>query len=253
MDQYKSSFFKCKLGNFSEQSLRIAFDNGNAIFQVGMMERIKLLFSRAIKDLSIVRFENESVLKVDFLKGRFGTFPGCNWRVPFGCKAKKTILTYKFRFSDDFDFARGGKLPGLAGGKGNDGGRVPNGLDGWSVRFMYKDNGTICAYLYHPKMKEAFGEKVFLGSNGENFMLAKGEWNELVLEISMNDIGQNNGSIVCKLNGNVGLKLNAITFTCTENLLIDHFLFSCFMGGNDISYAPSKNQHIMFKDFLIQY
>jgi hypothetical protein len=253
MDQYRSNFSKCELGSFSEKSLKKAFINEKAIFQVGAFTRLMLLLCKKVSNLIINKVDEEYVLSVSFDKGKFGAFPGSNWRVPFIQNARKCELTYKFRFSDDFDFARGGKLPGLAGGSGNSGGKVPSGFDGWSVRFMYKEFGLISAYLYHLEMKDEFGEKVFLAKNGEEFKLKVGVWNELSLAVNMNDVGKNNGTIVCKVNGEVGLELNSLQLTKTESVLIDHFLFSCFMGGGDITYAPSQNQHIMFKDFFIQY
>jgi hypothetical protein len=50
-------------------------------------------------------------------------------------------LSYYVRFSENFDFVKGGKLPGLFGGVGNSGGEIPDGTDGFSTRFMWRRNG----------------------------------------------------------------------------------------------------------------
>ncbi|MFD2883352.1 polysaccharide lyase [Pseudomonas lini] len=42
------------------------------------------------------------------------------------------ILTYELKFDKKiFNFVKGGKLPGLYGGTGNTGGKIPNGHDGF--------------------------------------------------------------------------------------------------------------------------
>lgn len=51
-----------------------------------------------------------------------------------------TTLSYEVRFSDDFDWVKGGKLPGLYGGRGASGGlREDQDLEaGFSARLMWR-------------------------------------------------------------------------------------------------------------------
>ena len=51
-------------------------------------------------------------------------------------------LSYRVLFEKGFDFRRGGKLPGLGGGKANTGGNKPTG-DGWSARYMWGEDGKL--------------------------------------------------------------------------------------------------------------
>jgi len=54
------------------------------------------------------------------------------------------MLTYDIAFDENFDFVKGGKLPGLRGGANNgcEGGSQPNGTDCWSTRLMWRKNGA---------------------------------------------------------------------------------------------------------------
>ena len=62
---------------------------------------------------------------------------GAQWRLELGDDYDELYLTYRVRFADEFNFVKGGKLPGLVGGEANTGGRVPTGRDGWSARMMW--------------------------------------------------------------------------------------------------------------------
>ncbi len=66
--------------------------------------------------------------------------------------SKAYTLTYKVYFEPGFDFAKGGKLPGLAA-KGFDSGCTENGSakrsgSRWSVRLMWRANGRVELYSY---------------------------------------------------------------------------------------------------------
>ena len=54
----------------------------------------------------------------------------------------------------DFDFVRAGKIPGLAGGRTNTGGRKPDGTDGWSARMMWRTSPS-AAFFSVPSSVEA--------------------------------------------------------------------------------------------------
>jgi len=253
MIQLKSNFSLCKTGMLTENTLRKVFGIKNAVFLAGTYSRWKLWILPKIKNIEIKLFENEYVVKLNHLKGKFGPFIGCNWKIPFPAQVDSATLSYKVYFQDGFDFVKGGKLPGLAGGTGNTGGLVPDGYDGWSVRFMFKESGSICAYLYCAVMEGQFGNKEFLKNDGRLIYLKTGTWNTISLTLIMNQPDKEDGIITSKVNGYDALTLNSVCFRKTYDLKIDHFLFSCFMGGNDISYSPKQDQYLLFKDFQIEY
>ena len=68
---------------------------------------------------------------------------GAIWWVPLGGNFERATFSYRIRFTNGFDWPRGGKLPGLAGGRANTGGHPSTGLDGWSARNMWKKDNVI--------------------------------------------------------------------------------------------------------------
>jgi len=238
-------------GPFDSKNLQSAFPGSNVGFLAGKFDKICLWFSKKSCAGSIVIVEGQKALKIFYPSRRFGPLPGSQWYVDFK-SAEKVFLEYKVFIPPDFDFVKGGKLPGLGGGKGNTGGTVPTGFDGWSVRFMFKEGGTICAYLYYPEMPDQFGEKVFLKSGRSRFILHKDQWMKIGLEVHLNTIGVKNGLMRCFVDGNLMLEKKGLVFRYHDNLKADHLLFSTFFGGGDSSYAPLKNCHLLFKDFIAE-
>lgn len=253
MIQLKSDFSLCRTGLLTENTLRRIFGTKNAYFLTGRLARWKLRILPGTKNIEIVLFENEHVIKLNLTKSKAGPFTGCNWKIPFPEQVESAALSYKVFFQDGFDFVKGGKLPGLAGGTGNTGGLVPNGFDGWSVRFMFKEHGSLCAYLYSAKMEGQFGDKKFLKHDESLIYLKTGTWNTITLTLTMNTPDKEDGIITCKVNGTDAIALNSVFFRKTPDLKIDHMLFSCFMGGVDASYAPKQDQFLLFKDFKVEY
>ncbi len=66
--------------------------------------------------------------------------------------SKSTTLSYKLFFEPGFDFARGGKLPGLAAKVFDSGcteeGSAKRSGSNWSVRLMWRANGRVELYSY---------------------------------------------------------------------------------------------------------
>ncbi len=88
-------------------------------------------------------------------------------------------LEYRFRPAVGFPFVKGGKLPGLAsGGSQFTGGRPPGEKGGWSARYMWRREGALELYFYHPDMKGDYGERHSLSTR-----LEPGEWVEIVQRI----------------------------------------------------------------------
>lgn len=70
---------------------------------------------------------------------------------------EELYFSYRVRFEHGFDWVKGGKLPGLFGGRGNTGGNVPDGSDGWSGRMMWRQSGEATQYIYHPDQAGMYG------------------------------------------------------------------------------------------------
>lgn len=157
------------------------------------------------------------------------------------------FLEYKLRFSEDFDWIKGGKLPGLSGGRTNVGGNPPNGKDGWSVRFMWRTDGIGSAYVYHPDQPRKWGEHFRL----DNFWFEKGLVHTIGLEVIMNTPGKHDGIIRAWLDGVLVVEETAIRFRDIADLKIDTLHFGTIFGGHTANWAPGKDEHIDFGSFQI--
>jgi len=107
--------------------------------------------------------ERGKVLETFYPKGGFATKQsGASFVSKIPAK-QEYYLSYKVRFSDDFPFTKGGKLPGLSSkGSAFTGGKLPTKLGGFSARYMWRRQGDLELYLYRPGMKGPKGERIAL-------------------------------------------------------------------------------------------
>ncbi|MBF2083709.1 polysaccharide lyase [Thermoleptolyngbya sp. C42_A2020_037] len=166
-------------------------------------------------------------------------------RLPIGPQ-EAVRLSYAVRFSSNFNFVRGGKLPGLYGGAGNTGGNIPNGTDGFSTRFMWRQNGAGEVYAYLPTSR-GYGTSIGQG----NWRFSPGVWHRIDQEVTLNTPGQANGRIRVWFNGRQVLDQQGLTFRTVPQLQIDGILFSTFFGGEDPSWATPRSVHADFADFVV--
>jgi hypothetical protein len=187
--------------------------------------------------------DGETWLRVHFPEGEVGD--GVSFRTREEA-LDQMYLEYKVRFPADFDWVRGGKLPGLSGGTGATGGNKPDGTDGWSIRFMWAPEGKIHAYVYWPDQPGSHGTGFFLDTP-----LQKGEVQTLGLEVVMNTPGQADGIVRAWLDGHLALEKTDFRFRDVSDLQIDRIHFDTFFGGGDSSWAPTKDEHIDFGDLKL--
>jgi hypothetical protein len=189
------------------------------------------------------------------------------WKMNLGGSYDELYLSYRLRFDDNFDFVRGGKLPGLCGGSCNSGGSQPNGFDGWSARMMWRtspsggsslppDRANIVQYLYHPD-QTANG-----GVNGDDLkwddttptdwkIFDSDVWYHLQHRIVMNTPGAHDGIVQTWLDGEMVLDKQDIRFRDTASLKIDTLYFSTFFGGSSEVWEASKDEHAYYDDFVV--
>ena len=192
-------------------------------------------------------------LAVLYPEGEYGTSEtGAQWKLPLEESYDCIRLTYRLQFTAPFDFVRGGKLPGLIGGEGNTGGGIPDGTDGWSARMMWRTDGAVVQYVYHPDQPEHYGED--LPWSGQNGLLQfqPGQWHEVVHEIRMNTPGQNDGSITAWFDGQLALESGGMRFRDVDTFAIDGMYFSTFFGGGSSSWATTSDEIVLFDDFRIE-
>nr|WP_158612799.1 heparin lyase I family protein [Erwinia sp. JUb26] len=175
-------------------------------------------------------------------------YGGMNFRYKPGGLYKEScsIVQYYVRFPSDFDFVKGGKLPGLFGGEGNTGGKIPNGSDGFSVRILWTKDGKGQIYAYLPSSK-----KWGTGLAKNTWTFSRGQWTKVTMLVQLNSPNHTDGKIRLWIGGEKVAELANVVFRNNENLLINGLLFSTFFGGNNSSFAPRTDQYIDFKNVMI--
>ena len=154
-------------------------------------------------------------------------------------------LRYQVYFPADFDFVKGGKLPGLYGGDAPSGCKDEADLKGFSVRYMWRKKGAGTVYLYAPGKGERCGELVGLG----RWHFFPGGWHTLEQEVILNAPGKADGVLRMWLNGWPVLDRREVTYRTADDIFIDGIMFSTFFGGDDASWASTKHQSLFFADF----
>jgi hypothetical protein len=171
---------------------------------------------------------------------------GAEFRIPLRGGVDVAHLRYYVRFPIGFDFVRGGKLPGLYGGSGATGGHVPDGYTGFTTRYMWAPDGYGSVYAYLPSSIK-WGTP--LGARAWRF--TPGKWHAIEQKILLNDPESENGEVSVWLDGKLVVHHSGLVFRKTSELKIDGVLFSTFFGGDDASWAPSKDQTLQFSDFVV--
>jgi hypothetical protein len=250
------NFKNASLGLLTETSLKEIWGEVSGI--VGIAEG-----RCAVADVS-----GEHVLQVTYPKGKITNDGNVRWSLELGGVFEEYTVEYKVMVSKDFDFVRGGKLPGLFGGSGPAGGASVIEADGFSARIMWRELGVLCQYVYYvDKGNNRWGDDFLWTTNlnknmpitkemwktmkehfDDRMYLKPGTWHTLKTYIKMNTLGKEDGKIISWLDGVESVNLN-LKFRNDESFGIDRFKFTTFFGGNDDTWAPAKDEIMYFKDF----
>ena len=155
-------------------------------------------------------------------------------------------LRFYVRFAEDFDFVKGGKLPGLFGGSVGSGGNIPNGTNGFTTRFMWRRSGAGEVYAYVPSSIE----------HGTSFGRGKWRfqphrWQLIEQEIKLNTPGKKDGRIRVWFEEKLVFDEDNIVFRTVSSLRIEGIFFCTFFGGNDPTWATPRTTHIDFAGFAV--
>lgn len=158
----------------------------------------------------------------------------------------EAYLRYFVRFPDGFDFVKGGKLPGLYGGRVNNGRKIPDGTNGFSTRYMWRAKGAGEVYAYLPTSVD---HGTSLGRGSWDF--PTGVWVEMQQHVRLNTPGRADGLVEVWLNGVQVFAQTGLTFRSTLSLRVDGLFFSTFFGGGDASWATPRDQYAEFAGFTV--
>ncbi len=156
----------------------------------------------------------------------------------------RACLKYHVRFEPGFDFVRGGKLPGLYGGDAPSGGDEVTGKNGFSMRFMWREDGQGELYEY-----VVDDEGASIGRGWWTF--PTGRWVSLEQEIVLNAPGKADGLARVWVDGKPVLEQRNIEYRTSEDVAIDGLMFSSFFGGTGQSWRSPRDQSVDFAAFRI--
>ncbi len=190
-------------------------------------------------------------IEIVFPRNEFGPAnSGFNWSANLEPKDEYTI-SYEVKFSDGFDFSKGGKLPGLCGGQGKAGIR-PVGDNKMSARIMWRQDGKIVSYVYHLDQKGNYGEDfVWTKEFGNPLHFRVNQWEKIKFTVKLNSMKKEDGSIIGYINGIPAIRVLNLRFRITEHLKIDHLCFNTFYGGSDQTWAPRNEQRLFIRGLKI--
>ncbi len=213
-------------------------------------------FEGGIKERRVVVTESSGLkwLRVNFTIGKIGPEEGgAGWRWPFG-KNETAELSYTMRFSKDFDFVKGGKLPGLCGGPENvSGGRPADGKNGFSARLMWRKDGRGEAYVYHKNQKSDYGDSYAFPSD---FRFPMNESFKVRMAVTMNALGGRTGSlrVWITLQGQLErlmVERPNMEWRTVDTFGVDGIYFETFHGGGDATWAPTRACWVEFAEMKI--
>lgn len=198
------------------------------------------------------------VLKVHFPAGAYDPgsmiarglpVGGAGFAILFdGSMAICATLSYRLRFSDDFEFVRGGKLPGLSGGVALSYPKLPRGINGYTARLMWREQGAgeIYAYLRTTvRPSNYYGTSIGRG----NFHFNKGRWHEVTETVRLNDPTMTDGVMRLTVDGKLVIDNRNLLIRDRSDVFSDGFIFESFFGGNDVTWATPKSVFIEFAAF----
>lgn len=192
--------------------------------------------------------DHGKALEILYPKGSVGPYEGGSQFVVNLPPAEEYALEYDFMMLDGFDFRKGGKMPGLtSGGSRYTGGHKPDEGEGWSARFMWKEEGKLILYLYSVGMKGKWGDVHYL----KTAPVEPGKWYTIKQRIRINTPGQEDGSIVAWVNGEEVLHLENLLLRKAPKGKIDTFYFSTFHGGNTPDWGPENDCRMLYDNFRI--
>lgn len=179
---------------------------------------------------------------------------GVQWRTRLP-KHDELYVSFWVKFGAGFDFVKGGKIPGLAGGAANTGGGTnrnakPQGDDGWSARMMWRPQGAAVQYIYHPDQPHSMGQDFKWDINQQRYFIP-GKWHKLETRIKMNSPGKSNGIVQSWFDGTLALDRDNLRFRDVDTFAIDQFLFSTLFGGSDDTWATTKEEFVYFDNFIV--
>ena len=211
---------------------------------------------------------NATAIKVTYPQGSFQNTGGFKFYAqPQDFPRPSACLRYDITLANNFDFVKGGKLPGFwIGDRGANGGNHLE--DSSSFRAMWRTDGMIEAYIYLPDetvQKTEFYEDptinhIFNNEYGHSVWRDKlGRLDphvpnhiELCLKVNTFDKNKRNFDGVIQMTvNNITRSFSKLVWTTDPNMKVSGLLMNTFFGGNDETWAATETTDITFSNFAV--
>jgi hypothetical protein len=205
-----------------------------------------------VSDGRVTVIDGSEAYKGKSIKARYPahSYGYVQWIARFDKHFDELYSSFWIKFDKNFDFVRGGKVPGMCGGMCNEGGDKPNGQDGFGGIMMWRPNGKVVQYVYHPDQPGMYGEDFPWNIGGQRYF-EPGQWHQIENYIKMNTPGQRNGMIKGWFDGELALEVANMRFRDVDTFGVDAFFFQTHFGGGDSSWQPNTDQHIYYDEFVV--
>jgi hypothetical protein len=174
---------------------------------------------------------------------------GFFWDSPLSNQQNELYFSYDIKFKSGFDWVKGGKLPGLLGGKFVTG-KIPTTTDGFSARMMWKEDGKLVFYVYHQDQPIIYGSTYVW----ENCALTSGKWYNITIRVVLNTItngvAAKNGILEGFVDGKLMFQKKDVRFRSLESIKIDRMRVAAFFGGNTEDWACTNDEWIDTDNFV---
>lgn len=203
---------------------------------------------------------NGKSLKVRYPAGQVGGGAGAQWLTKF-TPHDEIYISYWLKFNDDFDWVKGGKLPGPAaldpatGNSCPNGGNRADGTNGLEAVGSWKEppwQGALYSYVYHTDQPIQYGETMWWddGPGGQVYG-ERGVWHHYEMRLVINTVNEYDGILQVWQDGVLVGERTNYRWRTVDTFSVDSFFFSTHFGGGDSSYAPSKDEYAYFDNIII--
>jgi len=205
--------------------------------------------------------EQQTVMRVEYpknsinpLSGRVG---GVGWYTHDSTPRQEIYFQYSVQFQQDFKFQKGGKLPGVYGGRVEcSGGNAA--LDCFSLRLMWRKNGNGEAYLYVPKNEQdpsistippftEINPTYGISAGRGAFKFTAGQWDTVGMYVKLNEIGKANGIFKVWHNNKLAIEFDKVVWR-TMDISIDGIQFETFFGGSKPGFEAPEQSYTYFSN-----
>jgi hypothetical protein len=193
-------------------------------------------------------------LRIKVPKGEhYGASIEYEFKKRLGSEPEEIYFRYYLRFGNDWDPARGGKLPGIGGtyGRAGWGGRPSNGRNGWSARGLFKrqrgGKTPVGYYCYHADMKGRYGSNWIWDVEKRGY-LENNRWYCIEQYVKMNTPGKNDGILRGWVDGQPAFEKTDVRMRDINTLRIETVWLNVYLGG---SWVARSDHHLYIDNIVI--